>query len=123
MVTELPVFIAPRLGTGCDGGTALFIANAPEQLAARDQGIQALNARLDGLRPSSVRMRERVGGAPSARGSDLDARQAPVDRRETGLRAIVDAQLGVDTLDVVARRLLCDVQLGGDFTVRPALRD
>jgi hypothetical protein len=31
------------------------------------------------------------GVPPSARGSDLDARQAPVDRRETGLRAIVDA--------------------------------
>jgi AcrR family transcriptional regulator len=30
--------------------TALFIANAPDQLAARDQGVQALNALLDGLR-------------------------------------------------------------------------
>ncbi|HWS91373.1 MAG TPA: helix-turn-helix domain-containing protein [Mycobacterium sp.] len=29
--------------------TALFIANAPQQHAARDQGIQALNALLDGL--------------------------------------------------------------------------
>ncbi|SPM32724.1 TetR family transcriptional regulator [Mycobacterium rhizamassiliense] len=28
---------------------ALFIANAPEQRAARDQGVQALNALLDGL--------------------------------------------------------------------------
>jgi len=28
---------------------ALFIANAPEQAAARDQGVQALNALLDGL--------------------------------------------------------------------------
>ena len=30
--------------------TALFIANAPDQRAARDQGVQALNAVLDGLR-------------------------------------------------------------------------
>lgn len=30
--------------------TALFIANAPDQRAARDQGVQALNALLDGLR-------------------------------------------------------------------------
>ena len=29
---------------------ALFIANAPDQRAARDQGVQALNALLDGLR-------------------------------------------------------------------------
>ena len=29
---------------------ALFIANAPDQHAARDQGVQALNALLDGLR-------------------------------------------------------------------------
>lgn len=29
---------------------ALFIANAPKQRAARDQGVQALNALLDGLR-------------------------------------------------------------------------
>lgn len=30
--------------------TALFIASAPDQLAARDQGVQALNALLDSLR-------------------------------------------------------------------------
>jgi AcrR family transcriptional regulator len=30
--------------------TALFIANAPDQHAARDQGVRALNAVLDGLR-------------------------------------------------------------------------
>jgi AcrR family transcriptional regulator len=30
--------------------TALFIANAPDQRAARDQGVRALNAVLDGLR-------------------------------------------------------------------------
>jgi AcrR family transcriptional regulator len=30
--------------------TALFIANAPDQRAARDQGVTALNAVLDGLR-------------------------------------------------------------------------
>jgi AcrR family transcriptional regulator len=30
--------------------TALMIANAPDQSAARDQGVQALNALLDGLR-------------------------------------------------------------------------
>ena len=30
--------------------TALFIANAPDQEQARDQGVQALNAVLDGLR-------------------------------------------------------------------------
>jgi AcrR family transcriptional regulator len=30
--------------------TALFIANAPDQHAARDQGVTALNALLDGLR-------------------------------------------------------------------------
>jgi AcrR family transcriptional regulator len=30
--------------------TALFIANAPDQCAARDQGVKALNAVLDGLR-------------------------------------------------------------------------
>jgi len=29
---------------------ALFIANAPDQLVARDQGVRALNALLDGLR-------------------------------------------------------------------------
>jgi hypothetical protein len=29
---------------------ALFIANAPDQHAARDRGVQALNALLDGLR-------------------------------------------------------------------------
>jgi hypothetical protein len=29
---------------------ALFIANAPDQRAARDQGVRALNALLDGLR-------------------------------------------------------------------------
>ncbi len=29
---------------------ALFIANAPDQVAARDHGVQALNALLDGLR-------------------------------------------------------------------------
>jgi hypothetical protein len=29
---------------------ALFIANSPDQHAARDQGVQALNALLDGLR-------------------------------------------------------------------------
>jgi AcrR family transcriptional regulator len=29
---------------------ALFVANAPDQHAARDQGVQALNALLDGLR-------------------------------------------------------------------------
>ena len=32
--------------------TALFIANAPDQRAARDQGVKALNAVLDGLRAS-----------------------------------------------------------------------
>ena len=30
--------------------TALMIANAPDQSAARDHGVQALNAVLDGLR-------------------------------------------------------------------------
>lgn len=30
--------------------TALFIANAPDQKAARDKGVQALNVLLDGLR-------------------------------------------------------------------------
>jgi hypothetical protein len=30
--------------------TALFIANAPDQRAARDRGVKALNAVLDGLR-------------------------------------------------------------------------
>ena len=30
--------------------TALFIANAPDQYAARDEGVRALNALLDGLR-------------------------------------------------------------------------
>ena len=54
---------------------------------------------------------------------DHGSRQAPVDRRESRLRAVVDAQLGVDTLDVVTRRLLGDEQLGGDLAVRPALRD
>jgi hypothetical protein len=29
--------------------TALFIANSPDQRAARDQGVQALNTLLDGL--------------------------------------------------------------------------
>jgi AcrR family transcriptional regulator len=32
---------------------ALFIANAPDQVAARDHGVQALNALLDGLRARS----------------------------------------------------------------------
>jgi hypothetical protein len=41
--------------------------------------------------------------------SHRNAGQAPVDRSETGLRAIVDAQLSVDTLDVIARCLLRDV--------------
>lgn len=35
--------------------TALFIANAPDQRAARDQGVQALNALLDGLRANQPR--------------------------------------------------------------------
>jgi hypothetical protein len=30
--------------------TALLIANSPDQLMARDEGVQALNALLDGLR-------------------------------------------------------------------------
>ncbi|MGA8331162.1 MAG: hypothetical protein WB777_17965, partial [Mycobacterium sp.] len=33
--------------------TALFIANAPDQRAARDQGVTALNAVIDGLRAGS----------------------------------------------------------------------
>jgi hypothetical protein len=34
---------------------ALFIANSPDQHAARDQGVQALNALIDGLRASTSR--------------------------------------------------------------------
>ncbi|WP_197420246.1 hypothetical protein [Mycobacterium sp. NAZ190054] len=30
--------------------TALFVANATDQIAARDQGVEALTALLDGLR-------------------------------------------------------------------------
>ena len=54
---------------------------------------------------------------------DREYRQTPIDCRETGLRAVIDTQLGVDTLDVITRRLLGDVQFGSDLTVRPALRD
>jgi hypothetical protein len=49
--------------------------------------------------------------------------QTPIDRGERRLGAVVDAQLGVETLDVVTCRLLGDEQLGGDLTVRPTLRD
>src|SRR5271166_2711188 len=71
------------------------------------------------------------GSAPAASGNTPNslgakrsalARQTTIDRSERRLRAVIDAQLGVDALDVVARRLLCDEELGGDLTVRPALR-
>src|SRR5271167_2418637 len=61
--------------------------------------------------------------APVLFAATADACQAPVDRGESCLGAIVDAQLGIDTLDMVACRLLGDEQLGGDLAVRPALRD
>ena len=58
---------------------------------------------------------------PRPRRPESTARPRSIAARR--LRAVVDAQLGIDTLDVVARRLLGDEQFGGDFTVRPALRD
>jgi hypothetical protein len=45
-----PVDVLAHVLLAAADETALFIANAPDQHAARDQGIQALNALLDGLR-------------------------------------------------------------------------
>src|SRR5205807_597737 len=53
-------------------------------------------------------------------GSDFD--QAFADRVEHGLRAIVDVQLLVHVADVVADRLLADLQLVGDLLVGHAAR-
>ena len=49
--------------------------------------------------------------------------QSAIDRRERRLRPVLDAQLGVDMLDVVTRRFLGDDQLSSDLAVGPALRD
>ena len=45
-----PVDVLAHVLLAAADETALFIANAPDQLAARDQGVKALNAVLDGLR-------------------------------------------------------------------------
>jgi AcrR family transcriptional regulator len=45
-----PVDVLAHVLLAAADETALFIANAPDQHAARDQGILALNALLDGLR-------------------------------------------------------------------------
>src|SRR3984957_2291120 len=45
-----PVDVLAHVLLAAADETALFIANAPDQRAARDQGVKALNAVLDGLR-------------------------------------------------------------------------
>ena len=45
-----PVEVLAHVLLAAADETALFIANAPDQGAARDQGVTALNALLDGLR-------------------------------------------------------------------------
>lgn len=47
---HLPVDVMAHLLLAVADEAALFIANAPDQHAARDRGVQALNALLDGLR-------------------------------------------------------------------------
>ncbi|BBX21682.1 TetR family transcriptional regulator [Mycolicibacter terrae] len=47
---HLPVDVLAHLLLAVADEAALFIANAPDQHAARDRGVHALNALLDGLR-------------------------------------------------------------------------
>jgi AcrR family transcriptional regulator len=50
LAPDLPVDALAHVLLAAADETALMIANAPDQRAARDQGVQALNALLDGLR-------------------------------------------------------------------------
>src|SRR3954465_5192970 len=59
----------------------------------------------------------------SCRDVDRGPRQTAVDCGQRRLCAVVDPELGVYALDVVARRLLRNEQLVGNLTIRPALRD
>ncbi|OBK19380.1 TetR/AcrR family transcriptional regulator [Mycobacterium asiaticum] len=47
---ERPADVLAHILLAAANETALFIANAPDQQAARDRGVQALNVLLDGLR-------------------------------------------------------------------------
>jgi AcrR family transcriptional regulator len=49
LASGLPVDALAHMLLAAADEMALFIANAPDQVAARDQGVQALNALLDGL--------------------------------------------------------------------------
>ncbi len=66
---------------------------------------------------AAVRGQSRGGARTHQRWRGLSS-QPEIDGRKPGLRSVVDAEFGVEMLDVVARRLVGDVQFGRDLPVR-----